>query len=126
MLKILIFSLFFLFILGCKLTTEKIIADPSLVERDCNKIKDIESKNSCFFNYAEMLASIDSSVSLEICEKDGVNRNKCIFNVFLNLEKNGKIEEAIKVCKTIEKDGFNEWCDSRKGRESIKVAPPLE
>ena len=112
---------------SCTLTLEEILNNPKIVEEKCDKLKAIEDKNNCFTKYAELVANDDSNISINFCNNlNGADRNKCIFNVFSILETNNKIEEAINVCKNIDQEGFFEWCESRRDRDSIVIAPSLE
>lgn len=112
---------------GCKLTQEEIINNPELIEEKCSKLKAIEDKNNCFTEYGKIVANNNSEVSIKFCNNlEDTARNKCLFNVFSILETNNKIEEAIDVCKNIDKEGFSEWCETRRDRNSIVIAPSLE
>lgn len=124
--KILLFLAILILLNGCKLTPEKIAKNPELAVNDCNNLKDTNQKENCFNEYAKLVSSASKETSINLCNNlEGYSRNKCFFDVSNELEKANKLDDSIQVCKLIEKEGFSEWCESRRNKESISVAPPL-
>lgn len=125
-----LFLLIFLliFVNGCyHLTPKSIIKNPESVIKECEKIEDVEMRTECFNKYAKDVSMISKDTSISICNNlaSGYHKNKCLFNVFSTLEGNGKLDDGIEVCKHIEKEGFLEFCESRRNGGSIMVAPSL-
>ncbi len=115
-----------IFISGCALTPERISKNPELALKECNKLEDLNEKTECINTYAQSVAPVSKEASIELCTKlEAYSRNKCFFDVSNELEKANKLEDAIEVCKLIEKEGFSEWCELRRNKESISVAPSL-
>lgn len=116
-----------IFITGCSLSPEMISKNPKLALNECNKIEDLNEQNICIRDYAKTVALVSKEAAVELCNnlEEGYTRNKCLFDVFSKLEENGQINNAIEVCKLINKPDFSEWCESRRNRESISVAPSL-
>lgn len=115
-----------IFITGCNLSPEMISKNPKLALNECNKIEDLNEQNTCIGDYAKAVALVSKEAAVELCNNlEDYQRNKCLFDVFSKLEENGQINNAIEVCKLIEKEDYQEWCESRRNRESISVAPSL-
>ena len=123
--KKLIFLFLLIFISGCGLTTEKIANNPDIINKECDKS---ENRNYCYSEYAKKVSLISGDAILEICNNldSGYSKNKCLFDAFVVLEANNRLNEGIEICKYIEKNGFLEWCESRKSGSSIGVAPSLD
>lgn len=117
-----------IFLSGCALTPEKIVNNPAKVVEKCDKFEDLSERNNCLSGYAKSISLISGKTGVGLCTnlEPGFPRNKCIFDIFVELEKADKIDEAISVCKDIDKEGFSEWCESRRSRDSIAVAPSLD
>ncbi|MFH1210225.1 MAG: hypothetical protein V1663_05575 [archaeon] len=127
MVYLFLFLFLLVFINGCQLSTDDILNNPYVVEEKCDKIKDDLDKSVCFQNYAEMVARNNSNMSVNFCDNlEGVKRDKCLFEIFLILESSNRIDEAIDVCKSIKKEGFTEWCETRRNMSSITIAPSLD
>ena len=126
--KLFLIIIFLIFLSGCyHLTFKSIIKNPERVVKECNKFENLEVMRGCLMKFAKDVSLISKEASIEICNnlESGYGRNKCLFGIFSNLEANGRLEEGIEVCKYIEKEGFLEFCESRRNGESIMVAPPL-
>ena len=116
-----------IFLSGCALTPEKIVKNPQKAIENCNKIENMDERNECFSSIALNAGILSKGTGVMLCTQIESNyqRNKCLFDMFTELEKNNRIEEAIDVCKQINKEGYSEWCESRRNRDSISVAPSL-
>ena len=115
-----------IFISGCVLSPEKIAKNPELAVNKCNNLKDINQRESCFNEYAKLVSSTSKETAVSLCNNlEGYPKNKCFFDVSNELESSNKLDDSIEVCKLIEKPDFSEWCESRRNKESISVAPPL-
>ena len=115
-----------IFISGCVLTPERISKNPDLALNECNKLESLNEKTGCINTYAKSVAPISKQVAVELCNNlEGYPKNKCFFDVSNELESSNKLDDSIEVCKLIEKPDFSEWCESRRNKESISVAPPL-
>lgn len=86
----------------------------------------MNQRENCFNEYAKLVSSASKEISINLCNNlEDYSRNKCLFDVSNELESSNKLDDAIGVCKLIEKEGFPEWCESRRNKESISVAPQL-
>ena len=117
-----------IFISGCfQPSLRSIVKNPDKAVKECNKYENVEEMRGCLMKFAKDVSLISKETSITICNnlENGYGRNKCLFGVFSNLERNDRLEEGIVVCKQIEKEGFLEFCESRRKGGSITVAPPL-
>ena len=115
-----------IFISGCVLTPEKIAKNPDLALKECNKLESLNEKTNCINTYAQSVAPLSKETAVTLCKNlEDYPKNKCFFDVSNVLESSDKLDDAIVVCKLIGKEGFSEWCESRRNKESISVAPPL-
>lgn len=116
------------FVSGCsKLTPEDIVADPEKFIEKCNKMEEASDREGCLNNYAKIVSLTSERTGVRLCTnlESGFPRNKCIFEVYRELETAGRVDEAVNVCKDIDKEGFLEWCESRRSGDSIAIAPSL-
>lgn len=128
MTKLIFLLILLVLINGCShLSLNKIIKNPEKVVKDCDKFESAEEKNGCFMKFAKDISLVSSDTSVIVCDNlDSVlDKNRCLFGVFSTLEESGKLEDGIGVCKHIEKEGFLEFCESRRNGGSITVAPSL-
>jgi len=104
--KLAILLSFLIFVSGCLhfLTPEDIIKNPDRVAKECNKVEG-EDRTNCFNTFAKEVSIISHDTSITICNNldKGYDQNKCLFNVFSNLEGKDMLEEGIEVCEHIEK-----------------------
>lgn len=126
--RVFLLMLLLIFVSGCfHLSTKNIIKNPDRVVKECNKLGTADERNGCYMKFAKDVSLISEDTSIIICNNldPGLDRNRCFFGVFSNLEGNGKLDDGIEVCKHIEKEGFLEFCEGRRSGGSIMVAPSL-
>ena len=126
--KLYFLLIFLIFISGCfQPSLKSIVKNPEKAVKECNKYEDVDESRGCLMKFAKDVSLISKETSITICNnlENGYSRNKCLFGVFSNLEGNGRLEDGIKVCKEIDKEGFLEFCESRRAGGSITVAPSL-
>ena len=119
---------FLIFVSGCfQPSLRSIVKNPDKAVKECNKYENVEEMGGCLMKFAKDVSLISKETSVTICNnlENGYSRNKCLFGVFSTLERNGRLEEGIEVCKKIEKEGFLEFCESRIKGGAIAVAPSL-
>ncbi len=121
-----LFLIFLIFVSGCALTPERIVKNPDKVIEECSKVENQENE-VCITKYATEVSLLSKDTGVNLCNKIASNslKNKCLFEIFSIYEKSGKLEEGIKVCKSIDVAGFPEWCETRRSGESIAVSPPI-
>ena len=126
--KLFFVILLLIFVSGCfQPSLMGIVKNPDKAVKECSKYEDVDEMRGCLMKFAKDVSLISKEASISICNnlETGYGRNKCLFGVFSNLEGNGRLEEGIEVCRKIEKEGFLEFCESRRAGGSIMVAPPL-
>ena len=126
--KLFFLLVFLIFISGCfQPSLRSVVKNPDKVVKECNKYPAADEVSGCFMKFAKDVSLISKETSIIICNnlESGYGRNKCLFEVFSNLEANGRLDEGIEVCKEIGKEGFLEFCESRRSGGSIVVAPSL-
>ena len=126
--KLFLLAVLLIFVSGCfQPSLRSVVKNPDKVVKECNKYQTDDEVKGCFMKFAKDVSLISKETSIIICNnlESGYGKNKCLFVVFSNLEANGRLDDGIEVCKKIDKEGFSEFCESRRNGGSIMVAPSL-